>query len=124
MLSKKDILKAKFGLKEKMNQEKKDLDGIGVYKLLKQSNDFAKRHLESVESWEWIGSSNEPYWNAEQLDKAVPTYWYIGRNRTIEWKILEIQINEENKLRWRMFGLNHLAGEMTWMTDEMSESDD
>lgn len=124
MLSKKEILKAKFGLKEKMNQEKKELDGIGVYKLLKQSNDFAKRHLESVESWEWIGSSNEPYWNAEQLDKAVPNYWYIGRNRAIEWKILEIQINEENKLRWRMFGLNHLAGEMTWMTDEMSESDD
>ena len=51
MLSKKEILKAKFGLKEKMNQEKKELDGIGVYKLLKQSNDFAKRHLESVESW-------------------------------------------------------------------------
>lgn len=124
MLSKKEILKAKFGLKEKMNQEKKELDGIGVYKLLKQSNDFAKRHLESVESWEWIGSSNEPYWNAEQLDKAVSTYWYIGRNRAIEWKILEIQINEENKLRWRMFGLNHLAGEMTWMTDEMCESDD
>ena len=124
MLSKKEILKAKFGLKEKMNQEKKELDGIGVYKLLKQSNDFAKRHLESVESWEWIGSSNEPYWNAEQLDKAVSTYWYIGRNRAIEWKILEIQINEENKLRWRMFGLNHLAAEMTWMTDEMCESDD
>lgn len=124
MLSKKEILKAKFGLKERMNQEKKELDGIGVYKLLKQSNDFAKRHLESVESWEWIGSSNEPYWNAEQLDKAVPTFWYIGRNRAIEWKILEIQINEENKLRWRMFGLNHLAGEMTWMADEMSESDD
>lgn len=124
MLSKKDILKAKFGLKEKMNQEKKELDGIDVYKLLKKGNGFVKRNLESVESWEWIGSSNEPYWNAEQLDKSVPTYWYIGRNRAIEWKVLEVQINEENKLRWRMFGLNHLAGEMTWMTNEKSKNND
>ena len=101
------------------------IKGTGILKLLQESSEFAKRNLDSVESWQWIGHSNDPYWNAEQLEKPTLTFWYIGRNRAVEWKILEVQLNEKNELRWRMFGLNHLAGEMSWIKSVINgDSDD